>query len=212
MPPILTGQLQLERCPHCNTARPTLSEVSTHETHGALSRSMVWKVYECSTCGCLVTACSGQVGFPVTDYFPSNESDLDEAIPSNARSYLKQATESTHAPAGAIMLCASSVDAMLKEKGYTDGSLFRRIDEASRNHDITESMAEWAHQVRLDANEQRHADVEAGLPTREEANQSIEFTKALAQFLFVLPARIARGIEETSSTSEQNADTGSNTT
>ena len=91
------------------------------------------------------------------------------------------------------MLAASAVDAMLKEKGLKNGSLYNRIDEAQKSHLITSEMAAWAHEVRLDANDQRHADEDAPLPTSAEAEKTIEFTKALAQFLFVLPASVTRG-------------------
>ena len=117
----------------------------------------------------------------------------DEAIPDRARDYLNQAIESLHAPAGAVMLCASSVDAMLKEKNYKEGRLYERIDEAAKDHLITSEMAAWAHEIRLDANDQRHADESAGLPTQAETEKCIAFTKALGEFLFVLPSRVERG-------------------
>jgi len=104
--------------------------------------------------------------------------------------------ESLHAPAGAIMLAASAVNAMLKEKGYKDGSLNSRIDQAAERHDITEDMARWAHEVRLDANEQRHSDEEADLPSGEDAQHSVDFAMALGEFMFVLPSRVRRGIED----------------
>ena len=94
------------------------------------------------------------------------------------------------------MLSASSVDAMLKVKGYKDGSLYQRIKDASAGHIITEDMATWAHQVRLDANDQRHADESAQFPTTEEAQRSLDFAMALAEILFVLPARVTRGLQE----------------
>jgi hypothetical protein len=94
------------------------------------------------------------------------------------------------------MLAASAVDAMLKAKGYSEGSLYKRIDKAKDDHVITEGMANWAHQVRLDANDQRHADGDAMLPGYNDANRSIDFALALGQFLFVLPARVERGIAE----------------
>jgi hypothetical protein len=56
-------------------------------------------------------------------------------------------------------------------------------------------MGDWAHHVRLEANDQRHADKNAGFPTQEQAEQSIEFTEALAEILFVLPSRVRRGID-----------------
>jgi hypothetical protein len=91
------------------------------------------------------------------------------------------------------MLTASSVDAMLKEKGLKEGNLYKRIDAAAQQHLITAEMALWAHEVRLDANDQRHADEDAVMPNEADASKSIEFATALAQFLFVLPARVAQG-------------------
>ena len=91
------------------------------------------------------------------------------------------------------MLAASSVDAMLKEKGLKEGSLNTRINEAATSHLITKEMAAWAHDIRLDANDQRHADESVALPNEADAKKAIEFANALAQFLFVLPARVERG-------------------
>ena len=55
-------------------------------------------------------------------------------------------------------------------------------------------MAKWAHQVRLDANDQRHADEKARLPDGQDAKNSLEFSKALAEILFVLPSKVTKGI------------------
>jgi len=93
------------------------------------------------------------------------------------------------------MLCASSVDAMLKEKGLTSGSLYSRIESASTTHMITPEMSKWAHEVRLDANDERHADQASGLPTEADAKKCVDFTKALGDFLFVLPSRVERGLK-----------------
>ena len=94
-----------------------------------------------------------------------------------------------------LMVAASSVDAMLKEKGYLkkDGDLFVRINKAAEDHLITKEMAKWAHDVRLDANAERHVDEEATPPTQEDAQRVVDFTKALGEFLFVLPAKVRRG-------------------
>jgi hypothetical protein len=94
------------------------------------------------------------------------------------------------------MLAASSVDSMLKIKGYKEGTLYARIEQATKEHVITADMAKWAHDVRLDANDQRHADDNAPLPTAEDAKRCVDFSQALAQFIFVLPARVQRGIAE----------------
>ena len=121
--------------------------------------------------------------------------DVSEDLPERARAYLDQAIGSLSAPAGAVMLAASAVDSMLKAKGLTSGTLYARIDEAAKTHMITAEMAQWAHEVRLDANDQRHADDSTPLPNGDQAKKCVEFALALGQFIFVLPARVQRGIK-----------------
>ena len=106
------------------------------------------------------------------------------------------------------MLCASAVDSMLKKHGYEKGWLNDRINEAVNNHLLTQEMGQWAHHVRLEANNPRHADKNEPLPTQEQAEQCIEFTEALADVLFVLPSRVRRGIvraKDTAAKSEASA-------
>lgn len=62
-------------------------------------------------------------------------------------------------------------------------------------------MAQWAHEIRLDANEQRHVDVSATLPTEKDAKLTFDFAVAFAEYLFVLPAKVSRGIEVSKSES-----------
>jgi len=202
MNPIITldSHLKLERCPHCSIDRPNLTaigkDISTVEDNGA--NQLIWRIYSCSRCGGLVSA----YGFPdrvVRETFPK-ATMLDSVLPSKVKAFLQQAIDSTHAPSGAIMLCASSVDSMLKEKGYKEGNLYKRIESAVNKGLITEDMGKWAHQVRLEANDERHADDDAILPTVEQARQTIEFTKTLADLLFVLPSKVSRGIEASKDT------------
>ncbi len=142
-----------------------------------------------------MTAGSKYADLTISEIYPSSIT-VDDAIPERARNYLNQSMNSVHAPAGAVMLAASAVDSMLKEKGYKDGSLFSRVDQASTDNLITDDMAKWAHEVRLDANDQRHADDEASMPTEADAQKTIAFAKALGEFIFVLPSRITRELKE----------------
>jgi hypothetical protein len=141
----------------------------------------------------VLTAASAKVNnSDISNIWPSPFS-VSDTLPVRAREFLTQAAASLHAPAGAVMLTASAVDAMLKDKGFKDGSLNSRIDAAATAHLITDEMAAWAHEIRLDANDQRHADEAAALPEAADAAKGIEFANALAQFLYVLPARVERG-------------------
>jgi hypothetical protein len=88
---------------------------------------------------------------------------------------------------------ASAVDAMLKEAKYSAGSLYSRIEAAEQAALLTKHMADWAHDIRLDANDERHADENAPAATVDDATKFLEFAEALAELLFVLPARVKRG-------------------
>lgn len=193
----LTQQLDLERCPHCSVDRPSLhmvNQVETADYRGANHR--FWRVYKCLRCGGAITAGS-VAGWDqyVSEIYP-NSKDVDSSLPDRAREYLAQALNSLHSPSGAVMLAASAVDAMLKARDYKTGTLYARIDKAAKDHVITDDMAKWAHDVRLDANDQRHADEVAPLPTPEDATRAVNFAAALGEFMFALPARVRRGIAD----------------
>lgn len=167
------------------------SHVQTQDHAASITR--FWATYICATCGGVVLAAAPHdQNFEISNIWPIPQT-ISESVPNRAREFLSQAIASMHAPAGAIMLTASAVDSMLKEKGLKDGNLNSRIDAAAKTHLITEEMATWAHEIRLDANDQRHADESAPLPNDTDAKKAIEFANALAQFLFVLPARVERG-------------------
>ena len=192
--PTLSQNLILPRCPHCAVANPNLFKLHQLETNNHIGdRLRRWIIYSCGSCGGVITAWAPQFGLEVHEYFPVSLSVKDD-VPEKPRAYLQQALESIHAPAGAVMLAASAVDSMLKLKGYTDGSLYARIEKAVEEHLITKEMSQWAHEVRLDANDQRHADDSTNLPTAAEAKMAIDFATALAEFIFVLPSRVQRGI------------------
>jgi len=189
--------LELNRCPHCNIANPNIYLVHGCETNNAKGGNQrMWGIYCCKSCGGLVILSTRKNTDCILEIFPKSKT-IDECIPERARVYLNQALETIMSPAGSIMLSASSIDAMLKDKGFKNGSLYDRIEEAVKNHLITEGMALWAHQIRLEANDQRHADENVDLPTQTDAERIIEFTMALAEFLYVLPHKVDKGIKST---------------
>lgn len=192
----LESHLILERCPHCRVANPNIIQLTKFKTNSFDNSYLrYWAVYSCKRCGGAITAFSlNNEGF-VVEMYPS-EISIDDNIPEKARAFLTQAVDSLHAPSGAIMLAASAIDSMLKEKGLKEGKLYSRINKAAKNHLITESMAKWAHEVRLDANDERHADDNAELPDGKAAKKTVDFALALAEFLFIIPSKIERGIKK----------------
>ncbi len=198
----LSPKLVIDRCPHCSIANPNLNQIYRKDTTDHEGKNQrFWILYVCNKCGGMVIANAWNYGQKTIQIFPSS-TEISNDVPDRAKIFLEQSIASIHAPAGAVMLAASSVDAMLKEKGYNKGSLYNRIEKAVEEHLLTPEIAKWAHEVRLDANDQRHADEKASIPSGEDAKKAIDFTKAIAEYLFVLPARIQRGIGNKSSKSK----------
>ena len=212
-PLMLDEVLRLDRCPQCGTALPHLGLQYIVDTPlpGDYKWWIYWAIYKCESCANIVAAKSRTEGHRVirNDHtlFVSGElvklaveeiiprtASYSSSIPGRPLTFLTQARDCLHSPAGSVMLSASAVDAMLKHKGLIEGTLNTRIDEAVKQHLITEDMGKWAHQIRLDANDQRHADMNAPLPEQKDAELCLEFAAALAESLFVLPARVSRGM------------------
>ena len=191
----LSNSLNMQRCPSCNIANPNITKRTDFNTTTANNgNKRIWIVYICSSCGGAIMGSRNESSPKAIELFPKPIT-VDPSIPEKAAAFLSQSLETIHAPAGSIMLSASSIDAMLKDKGYKEGSLYTRIDQAAKDHLITEGMAKWAHQIRLEANDHRHADEHAKMPTEEDAKRILEFAFALGEFLYVLPDKVARGIE-----------------
>jgi hypothetical protein len=191
--------LELKRCPWCGTARPFIygvwaSEGGTPRSDGEDKKA--WGAFLCSTCGSLISAAAHRNSTDlryIDETFPKTKS-AHEDLPDRARTYLEQAYETLSSPDAAAVMAGSAVDSMLKELGYEKGSVYTRIDEALADRKLTEGMAQWAHSVRLGANRPRHSDADNPHVSPLEARQSVDFAEALGNFLFVLTARIQRGI------------------
>jgi hypothetical protein len=191
--PLLSGNLELSRCSHCSVARPSLRRVHEFKTSNHIGNfNRHWSVYTCGSCGGVVTAWAQSLNGEIFGHFPK-ALEINSTIPERPLAYLQQAAESLHAPAGAVMLAASAVDSMLKIKGYELGSLYSRIEKAASDNVITHDMALWAHEIRLDANDQRHADQAAMLPSEDDAKRILEFATTIAEIMFVLPIRVQQG-------------------
>lgn len=201
----------VERCPHCGVARPTLEFKHSiyHSSSGQYS-SNHWLCYRCTSCGnpiqflaSVPDDMSGNLPESLVLRAVYSEQTIPAAAledlddwPDRAATYYRQGLNAVGAPDAAVMVAGSSVDAMLKDKGYEEGSVYARINEAVEDRVLTPDMGEWAHSVRLAANNPRHADLSSPHATFDEAKAALEFVRSLGLFLYVLPAQVRRGKEQ----------------
>ena len=202
-----------ERCPQCGVASPLLEKIGKahrhYGEHGYKAQEYWYFTARCSRCRNHVLFYARQPlqeivsdaeadGLTVIRSFPALEAAAEE-LPPMAFKFFQQAIESKHAPDGALMLAASAIDAMLKDKGFIEGTLFSRIKSARESGLLTEGMESWAHEIRLSANEPRHADEKFDGASQEDAEQIIAFARALGEYLYVLPARVSKWKEKAAS-------------
>lgn len=88
--------------------------------------------------------------------------------------------------------CRAVLEASARALGGEGKFLSLRIDNLYKKGGITNTLAEWAHQIRLDGNEAVH-EMEG---TDEEAREIVNFTKIFLQYVFELPDTIQKAREK----------------
>jgi hypothetical protein len=196
--------MELKRCPHCGIENPNMVNTAGFKGNARTS-DRSWGTYACSSCDGIVLACTRQLFDQIAAFYHQQPQDLavDASFPPRAKAFFEQAVSSLNAPAGAVMLAASSVSAMLKEVGYSEGSLFSRLEQAADDKVISEDMVQWASWVGLDKEEDDDEGDEA-LPTTEDAHRLLEFAKIMGEWLFAFPERIKLGIKHASESPEES--------
>ncbi len=192
--------MELKRCPHCGIENPNMVN-----TAGFKGNDRTWGTYACSQCDGIVLACTRQLFDQLAGFYHQQPQEYaaDASFPPRAKAFFEQAVQSLNAPAGAVMLASSAVAAMLKEVGYSEGSLYSRIEQAADDKVISDDMALWASWVGLDKDEDDDEGDE--LPTTEDAHRMLDFVKMLGEWLFVFPEKVKRGIQTASDEEDDSA-------
>lgn len=198
----MSGQLTgIKHCPHCGVSSPVFLCAWRSNEHVPRADGQApsrWGAYACTTCGHIVTAKGSATevgGNPTIIAFYPPVWSPDTSLPDKVAHYLSQARNTLGSPDASVVMSASAVDAMLKSENLKDGSLYKRIEEAVTTGILTKRMSEWAHRVRLDANNPRHADDVTPHMSPSDARRAFDFAEALGDFLFVLPARMPPAAE-----------------
>lgn len=86
------------------------------------------------------------------------------------------------------ILCRKVLDTATKRLKPDIGNFNARINALKEEGVITPAMADWAHIVRIDANESTHTEEET---TRESAQELLNFTETFLLYAFTLPAMVS---------------------
>ena len=197
------------RCPRCgdNVSMPPVTEPVLVVADAQLRYNRTHHLFA-TLHVCTNARCSGStVGYyiyqskregPVYEYeFHRPEYralTVPDVVPKRPRTMLQHANDAKDAPVACTAAAVRAVEAMLADQGYNrrSDSLKKRIDAAVTNGDLPKAMGDWAHRVREIGRETHTDEKPAPVPTEKDAEQALLFANTLAQYLFVLPARIPK--------------------
>jgi hypothetical protein len=124
--------------------------------------------------------------FPVVIY-PGDPQAMDPSVPENiANSYLeaRRVYRDASGPTAAAIMCRRTLEGICDHFGAEGGNLVRKLDSLNKEGIIDKKIHQWANDVlRALGNNAAH-DVDTVI-RRQDAEDALEFTKAIVEYLFV---------------------------
>ena len=189
-------------CPYCSAENTTfLFQAEYH----AEKEKVRWMFFKCPRChsGVVAQGFPDKPGFPehvdgdVHSFFESVEHfpkrppiEAPNGLSPDVQRLYLQAAECLRKKSldGASMLIRKTLEIALREKfGDLPGTLSQRIRQLRDKHLLTDELAAWADEIRIDGNEGAH---EAAEPELENTRQMKEFLHVFLLYAFTLPAMI----------------------
>jgi hypothetical protein len=117
---------------------------------------------------------------------------VPNTVPERPRTMLQDANDSRTAPVACTGAAVGAIDAMMAEMDYKKGSLLGRIEKAVADRVLPKVMGDWAKRVK-EIGITTHTDDDPGpLPGKGDTEELLMFANMLAEYFFVLPARIPK--------------------
>lgn len=205
-------------CPHCGTRSVAFSIIQ--EWHAVKAAGYLWDTLAvCGHCsrGVLAsfvtpssegpTTCLQRYGgdtLETVELSPSlPDSTAPAHTPENVARFFAQGMENLPGNWDAAgLMFRRALEAGLKIK-FPDikGTLYERIEKASKQHKLTPDLAAWSHEIRLGGNDAAHDEEPF---KKEDAERLSTFTNLVLLYLFTLPGMLdeARGAADGSAPAE----------
>lgn len=109
-----------------------------------------------------------------------------EHIPDDVAGFLTEAHHalSIGAYRAVLLLVRSTIEAAAKQKGITDGNLYKKIDGMKAAELIRKGTSEMAHALRILGNDMAHGDIGV-VPTKEDAEDALTVLRFVLEDVYV---------------------------
>ena len=126
-------------------------------------------------------------------HYPFGIAPLDPAIPETISSAFVEAAVALVAgcPRASAAMARRTLEAIATAFGAADGALFARIEGLASRGVLPQTLADWAHEVRLVGNTGAHFDPIEDVAV-DDAREMLGFLRELMHYLYVLPAELKR--------------------
>ena len=187
-------------CPHCFTKRVAMDVVfrefdSRPDTFGR-KYSTTHLYLRCPFChrGCFAI----MRGHDDENYLdPRNEDffspklrklPVPEHLPAEIEHHFQEGLDALPAATAAAAMFRKCLELTIKDKcPDARGDLYKKIDHAKGAGVLTDSLADWAHHIRLQGNQAVH---DAAPFSKEDAKSLREFTEMVLQYVYTFPERV----------------------
>lgn len=114
-------------------------------------------------------------------------------VPANIASAASEAYAcfSINANRSAVLLARTTVEAIAKEHGITDGSLYHKIEQMQQDGIIPNTLRDEAHEIRLLGNDMAHGDLNVPVDEQDAAD-ILGFLDSLLDYVYQLPMAVQK--------------------
>lgn len=126
-------------------------------------------------------------------WWPHPEAQVSSDVPPGIASAFAEAVKAASAgcPRASAAMARCTLEEITKEKGQTKGDLVQRLAALAANGELVLTLADWSKEVRVVGNAGVHTKTLDPV-SEEDAQQMIAFMRQLIQYLYEMPADLAR--------------------
>lgn len=191
-------------CPFCGEKGKFSLENHAEKRKPNSSKRLNFDLYKCHNCagyvhvlwsaGEFAHGMYGLYNFKVLPWPLSGKPEPSPNWPDGMTRFWVQAKDSFGSENwdAANVMARSALQFVVREKGAKKGSLKEQIDDLGAKGVLHPLMQDWAHEVRLLANESAHPEAPAPPPaTPQDARDIVDFLDYLMFYLYDLPQQIS---------------------
>lgn len=189
-------------CPHCSPTISYFRPVASHQEQMGTGGLRLVSAAQCESCKGFVLVIGqkppGHTQFSLEAVFPFGKpndavSPEVEQTASDVAADFKEALRChwVKAYCASVVMCRRAIQSSAVALDAKGGRLIDQIDDLFKSGKITESLKDFAHEIRLTGNDGAHPDKDGLKGVKEEDSRAIiEFTREYLHHVYVMPAKL----------------------